>query len=170
MYAKLKADTLVLKQSVSTAIESYDFEFAPARKFFEFCENQRQRGEVYINAYPILHQLYQGRLLIINQSYTTEEWRAVFKCGMEFSRDYKDMPLHFIYLESCDLPLEAMEILLRGLSNFENLREVIFVRTKIIKPIVAMLVRYLSISKKASAADFIDKKMKFMQANRKVKF
>jgi len=47
---------------------------------------------------------------------------------------------------------------------------VIFVRTKIIKAIVAMLVRYLSISKKASAADVIDKKMKFMQAHRKVKF
>jgi hypothetical protein len=41
IYAKLKADSLVLKQSVGQAYESYNFDFPPARRFFDYTEAQR---------------------------------------------------------------------------------------------------------------------------------
>ena len=97
----LKADSFILIPTREKAILSYNQKDKRLRDFINYCEST-YNSATPIGPYPILHQLYHGRLVIKNKSFEKSLWPELLDEAQVASRSPTILaPFTMIYLESC---------------------------------------------------------------------
>ena len=96
-----KEKTVQANQKRETMESSYDLEIPEVNKLIKFCQTTL-KDKHPINPFPILHQLYRGRLVVKKQAWKAKYWAKIIFLVLEIQKLNHFPNLTFVYLDGCD--------------------------------------------------------------------
>ena len=130
-YEVLKVDGGGLVSLYERAMKSYNHEEEHFKEFIRFCQTTCHH-ESPINPYPIMHQMYQGRFVVKNQSYQPDCWPTLVEKALRLAdSDELRVGTSIFYLEECHIEDEVLGNVIKALSLGPQLREIYLVGMRV---------------------------------------